>query len=133
MAERPGVMYSMDQNERTWGMLCHLSALIGWIVLPSLGNIIGPLIVWLVKKDEMPFVDSQGREALNFQISYSIFTLIMIVIGGVVSFLTCGLGALLFVPLLAIIYAVNVILTIIASVAANSGQEYMYPFSMRFF
>ena len=59
-----------DQKQRTMGMLCHLLALIGIVATANtFGPFIGPLIVWLVKKDEMPFVDDQGKEALNFQIT----------------------------------------------------------------
>src|SRR5688572_10608492 len=55
-------------DDRTWGMLAHLAALAGFIV-PVVGNIVGPLIVWLTKKEQQPFVDDQGKESLNFQIT----------------------------------------------------------------
>jgi len=57
-----------------WGMFCHLSTLCGYVM--PFGNILGPLVVWLIKKDEYPLVDDQGKEALNFQISITIWTVI---------------------------------------------------------
>jgi uncharacterized Tic20 family protein len=56
----------VDAESRMWGMLCHLSALSAYVT--GFGGILGPLIVWLIKKDTMPFVDDQGKESLNFQI-----------------------------------------------------------------
>src|SRR5687767_11747875 len=73
----PGPAYqsppqTYEQQSRLWGMLCHLSALAGFVV-PFFGCIIGPLVVWLIKKDEFPFVNDQGKESLNFQISMTIY------------------------------------------------------------
>lgn len=106
-------------QERTWAMVAHLVALAGFII--PLGNIIGPLVVWLIKKDESPFVDDQGKESLNFQISITIYCLvaailIVIVIG---IFLLIGLGIL------------AVVLIIIAAVKANSGEKFRYPLALR--
>ena len=56
-----------NKDERMWGMFCHLAALAGFII--PFGNIIGPLIVWQIKKEEFPFVEDQGKESLKFQIS----------------------------------------------------------------
>ena len=64
-----------SSDERMWGMLCHLSTFAGYLV--PFGNISGPLIVWLVKKDEYAFVDDQGKESLNFQISITIYSLVV--------------------------------------------------------
>jgi uncharacterized Tic20 family protein len=113
-------MAKMDQKqERTWGMLCHLSAL-GVFVFP-LGNVIGPLIVWLVKKEESPFVDDQGKESLNFQISFTIYCLVasilILVAIGVILLIALGIAFL--------------ILVIIASIKANEGEEFRYPLTLR--
>ncbi|MFQ6109129.1 MAG: DUF4870 domain-containing protein [Candidatus Aminicenantales bacterium] len=109
-----------ETQERTWGMLCHLSALAGFII--PFGNIIGPLIIWLIKKDESAFVDDQGKESLNFQISITIYILIaailILVIIGI--FLMIGLGIL------------AIVLIIIAAVKANSGEKFRYPITIRF-
>ena len=113
-------MAKMDQKqERTWGMLCHLSAL-GVFVFP-LGNVIGPLIIWLIKKDESPFVDDQGKESLNFQISFTIYcaisVILIVVVIGIILLIALGIGFL--------------ILVIIASIKANEGEEYRYPLTLR--
>jgi len=113
-------MAKMDEaQERTWGMLAHLTALSGFVI--PFGFIIGPLIIWLIKKDESAFVDDQGKEALNFQISIVIYAvaasiLILVVIG---VFLLIAIGIL------------DVIFVIIASVKANSGEKYRYPLTLR--
>lgn len=106
-------------EERTWGMLAHLSALAGFIV--PLGNILGPLIVWLIKKDQMPFVNDQGKESLNFQI--------MITIVAFVAALTICIGiGIILLPAVAIL---AIVFEIIAAVQANSGAAYRYPVNLR--
>ena len=63
-----------SKDERTWAMLCHFSAFAG-LIFPF-GNFLAPLIIWLIKKEELPFVEDQGKEVLNFQISMTIYLLI---------------------------------------------------------
>ena len=107
------------QEQRQWAMFAHLSALIGLIV--PFGNVLGPLVIWLVQKDKMAFVDDQGKEALNFQITVFgaaviSFFLMFILIGFLLIFVV-GLGAL--------------VLTIIAAIKANEGVAYRYPLTIR--
>lgn len=109
-----------DKDERMWGMLCHLSALSGLII--PFGNLIGPLVVYSLKKDEYTFVADQGKESLNFQISI----LIYLMISGIAVLLLVGIFFLLFVPFIAIV------LTVLAGVRANDGEYYRYPFCIRF-
>jgi len=104
---------------RQWAMFCHFAAFLG-LVFPF-GNLLGPLIVWQIKKDLDPFVDAQGKEALNFQISVALaavlcFLLMVVVIG---------------FPLLVLVSIAALVLTIIAGIKANEGQAYRYPFSWR--
>ena len=108
-------------NPNTFGMLCHLLALCGLIGIPF-GNILGPLVMWLIKRHEFPFVDACGKEALNFQISMTIYTLI------------AGLSVLVFIGfiLLPAIIILNLAYTIVAAVKANEGKEYAYPLTIRF-
>jgi len=122
-ASAPTPSPSADEKQaRTWGMFCHLAAFAG-LILPSFGQIIGPLVVWLIKKDEYPFVDAQGKKSLNFQISMTIY--------GVVAFLLCFiLIGLFLLPALAI---VDIICVIIASVKTSNGEEFNYPLSIKFF
>jgi len=101
-------------------MLCHLTALSVYIGIPF-GNILGPLIIWLIKKEEFPFVNEQGREALNFQISMTIY--------GIVSGFLC----LIFIGfiLLGILVVVHIVFVIIASVKSSEGVSYQYPLTIR--
>jgi len=87
-------MAKMDESqEKTWGLFCHLSAF-GLFVFPPFGNILGPLIIWLIKKDESPYVDKQGKESLNFQISFTIYAFIAGILDRALSAARsgCGLG-----------------------------------------
>ena len=110
-----------DKDERLWGMLCHLLAFSG-CVLPFLGNVIGPLIIWMIKKDEMPFVDDQGKESLNFQLTM----LIVYFVCFILMFVLIGL----FMIWVAAIY--QIVVVIIASIKANDGVKYRYPYTIRF-
>jgi uncharacterized Tic20 family protein len=121
MPADPNEGAAMAVSKNTWAMLCHLIALVGFLGVP-LGHILGPLIVWLIKKDEYSFVDSQGRESLNFQISMTIY-------GVIAGFLTVILIGWF---LLAILVLMNIIFVILASVRANSGRPYRYPITIRF-
>jgi hypothetical protein len=116
MSENP----QLNKEEQNWAMFCHLSALSGFII--PLGNVLGPLILWLVKKKDMPLVDQHGKEALNFQITVLIAFLVslvltVILIGFVLMFVV-GIGAL--------------VLTIIAAVKVSNGElDYKYPLTIR--
>ena len=111
-----------DSQAKTLGMLCHVTAFAGHII--PLGNIIGPLIVWLLKKDEYPFVNDQGRESLNFQISMCIYTVVAVL----VAIVTCGLGTIL----VGAVYVFSAVMIIIAAVKASEGTYYRYPLSIPF-
>ncbi|MCK5707173.1 MAG: DUF4870 domain-containing protein [Candidatus Aureabacteria bacterium] len=110
-----------EKNERLWGMFCHLSALSFLIGIPF-GHILGPLIIWLVKKNESPLIDEQGKESLNFQISMSIYL--------IVAFLLCFI--IIGIPLLFGLVLAEIILVIIAAVKTNNGEQYSYPITIRF-
>ena len=97
-------------------MFCHLAGLAG-LLIPAIGCVIGPLVVWLVKKEEFPFVDEQGKESLNFQITMLIYATVV----GLLFFVCIGL---ILAPALAIAYLV---LMIIAAIKANDGYHYRYP------
>jgi hypothetical protein len=114
-----GIAEEVSAEQRQWAFFAHLSALSGFII--PFGNLLGPLIIWQVKKNEMPFVDDQGKEAVNFQITVSIaviacFLLFLVLIG------------FLLLPLVGI---AALVLTIIAAVRANNGEAYRYPFALR--
>jgi uncharacterized Tic20 family protein len=119
-------------EERQWAMFAHLSALLGGLVTSgwagSIGFFIGPLVIWLMKKDTMPFVDDQAKEALNFAITVSIACLVLLVL----TLVTLGIGAILTVPLFAVVGIGALVLVIIAAMKANEGVAYRYPFALRF-
>ena len=119
-----------SQEERQWAMFAHLSALLGGLLTSALGGwgtFIGPLVIWLIKKDTMPFVNDQGKEALNFNITVCIALLALVLL----SIVTLGVGLLIAVPLGIIIGIGWLVLTIIASIKANEGQAYRYPVAIR--
>ena len=128
----PGGDISAEQ--RQWAMFAHLSALVGGLltsVVGGWGTFAGPLIVWLIKKDTMPFVDDQGKEALNFNITVAIIALLMAGLFGLFTVITLGLGLIIVVPLVAAFVLVWLILTILAAIRANEGRSYRYPFTLR--
>lgn len=112
-------------EQRTWGMFCHLAALSAFF--SGIGLVLGPLIVWLVKRDEMPFVNDQGKEALNFNITVSIVSAVL----WIFSIVTLGIGLLIAVPLWIAIALIWLIVTIVAAIKANDGEYYRYPFALR--
>jgi uncharacterized Tic20 family protein len=120
MSDEPQALQPVPGPEaRQWAMFCHFAAFLG-LVFPF-GNLLGPLIIWQIKKDLDPFVDAQGKEALNFQISVALaavlcFLLMVVIIG---------------FPLLMLVSIGALVLTIIAGIKANEGQAYRYPFAWR--
>lgn len=120
--DSPGQAYN-------WGMFCHLSALLGFLWMPfhgfffiPFGHLVAPLVVWLLKRKEYPFVDDQGKEALNFQISMTIYGLL----ASLLIFFVIGIFILVVLALL------DIVLVIIASVKASNGEPYRYPLTIRF-
>jgi len=109
-----------EKDSRLWGTLCHLSALAG-CVIPFAGCVVGPLVVWLLKREEFPFVDDQGKEAVNFQIT--------MLIAGVVAFMS--VFVLIGFVLLPAVGLFDLVMIVIASMKANEGERYRYPVSLR--
>ncbi len=108
------------KEERNWAMLCHLISFSGYLI--PFGNIFGPLLLWLLKREEWPQVDDQGKESLNFQITWTIFFFITIVL----CFVMIGL------VLLPVVILVDLILVVIATIKASEGELYRYPLTIRF-
>ncbi|WP_150305865.1 DUF4870 domain-containing protein [Pseudomonas saliphila] len=104
---------------RKWAMAAHLAGFLGCII--PFGSLIGPLLVWQLKKDQAPFIDDQGKEALNFQISVALAGLVSVLLMVVV------IGFLL----IWVVIIAAVVLMIIAAIKANEGQAYRYPFCWR--
>lgn len=110
--------YQLSTEARNWGAIGHLSAFIQFVGIPSF---VGPLVVWLFKKDD-PFITDQAKEALNFNISMAIYfiaSLLAIIL----------LVGILLVPIVAISWFV---LVIVATIRASNGEAYRYPATIRF-
>jgi len=111
---------STSSDIRTWCVLCHAAALLG-LFFHFLGHLLGPLIVWLVKRGDSPEVDAHGKESLNFQISMLIYDAIAAILCIV----------LIGIPLLIALWVLNTVLVIIASIQASEGKFYRYPITIR--
>ncbi|MBI9019808.1 MAG: DUF4870 domain-containing protein [Verrucomicrobia bacterium] len=107
-------MSSPSTDEKSWAMGCHLIAL--------MTGFVGPLILWLIKREGNPYVEKQGKEALNFQLSI----LLYVIICGMLSVVVIGIA------LMPLVWIANVIFILIASVRANEGDDYRYPLCIRF-
>ncbi len=130
MTEEPVVQAQVPDvapvgDERTWALLGHLSALSTFIV--PVGFVLGPLIIWLIKRDTLPFAGDQAKEALNFNITVGIVGIALVVL----TFITFGIGVLLTVPLGLVLFVGWLVLTIIAAINANNGVRYRYPLTLR--
>lgn len=109
----------ISAQERQWAMFGHLSALIG-LVIPF-ASIVAPLVIWQMRKEDMPFAAEEAKESLNFQITVAIALLVcMVLIFAVIGML-----------LLPLVGLAAVILTIMAGIKANEGIAYRYPFTLR--
>jgi uncharacterized Tic20 family protein len=137
----------IEKDDRTWGFLVHLGGVIGQAIFSPVGNIIGALVLWLFKRNDSKFVDIEGKEAVNFQITISLLMVALNIINGMAwgvwtfthfitndpvmyhghwntqFFFTVGFGK--------VIWAVNLAFSIIAAIQANKGNHYRYPFSLR--
>jgi len=111
----------ISRDARKWAMICHMVALVG-LLGNGIGFLLGPLVVWLIKKEDDPFIDEQGKEAVNFQLTMFIAAiisafLILVVIG---------------ILLLIIVGLMMIVFPIIAALKANEGEHYRYPIAIRF-
>ena len=113
---------SQSKDERMWAMCCHLAALACFVVPVPFASVIGPLVVWMIKKDEYSLVNDQGKEAINFQISialYFVVSLLLVVV--MIGFF-----------MIAALSIFGLICVIVAAVKANEGETFRYPLCIRF-
>lgn len=108
------------KEERNYAMLCHLTSLVGF-VLPIIGNIVPPLVLWLIKREESAFIDDQGKESVNFQITLSFGLMVALLLSIV----------LIGIPILFALWIAQLILVIIAAVRSQEGTAYRYPATLR--
>ncbi len=111
-----------NKDARMWAMFCHLGGLAGYLVPVIISGIITPLIIWQIKKDKDPFIDENGKEAVNFQISIAIYSLICIPL----VFIIIGIFLLIALGI------IDLVCIIIAAIKANNGEHYRYPITIRF-
>jgi uncharacterized Tic20 family protein len=104
-----------DKDAKLWAMLSHLIPIV-------LGPVafVAPLVIWLAKKDEWPFVDDQAKEPLNFQIT-------IVILYAVATLILCGLGGVLYI----LVWVLQLIFCLLAGIKANDGERYRYPFAIR--
>jgi uncharacterized protein len=119
-AADPAPPADIERQTRQWGMLLHLSLLAGFL-LPIAGLIV-PVVIWVLKKDELPGVDVHGKNALNWIISVIIYG----VASGILIIVVIG------VPLLLILVVLSIVFPIIAALKANNGEYWKYPLSISF-
>ena len=122
----PSAPAPSDSDVRIWNMWCHLSALSGLIV--PFGNILGPLLIWQIKKTEVPSVEAHGKAALNFQITVLIASLATVAVMIVLWFFCVGW---VMIPVLMAIGVAGIVFSIIAGIKANEGKDYEYPYSLK--
>ena len=111
----------IPKSHRDMAMFAHISALAGHIFTAGGASFAGPLIIWLLKREEMPFVDDQARDSLNFQLTILIGILISIPL------IFIGVGILTLIAL----WVCDLVFTIIAGIKAQEGIRYRYPFAIR--
>ena len=119
--------FNPESQARTWNMWCHLSTLSAFVV--PFGNLLGPFLVWQIKKNEIPSVESHAKAALNFQFTILIALVVSAAVAVPLSFFCVGH---LFIPILGVLVICGIILPIVAGVKANEGQDFKYPYTIEF-
>ena len=133
MSEQPGhgLTNQVDSEQRTWAMWCHLAAFATFVV--PVGSVLGPLVVWLTKKQEYPLVDREGKKALNFQITVTICVVVVFIALMAAAFTETAavvIVAAFFGFIVGIAWLVAVVM---AAVRTNEGKDFNYPISIPFF
>jgi len=123
----PPVVPSSTTSDNSLAVVMHLLGF-SWFVFPFYGNILGPLVLWLIKRGDSSYLDRVGKEVLNFQISFSIYISATLAVGTVLLIFLVGI---LFYLLAAAIWVVWIILMIVGAVKTSNGEEYKYPFTIR--
>ena len=118
MNEEADNLTPISRDARQWAMICHLAGLLG----NGIGFLVGPLAIWLIKRGDDPFIDDQGKEAVNFQITMFIAAFV----SALLILLIIGIGLLIMVGVSMVVFP------IIAAIKASEGKHYRYPISIRF-
>jgi uncharacterized protein len=120
--EKQSVPVAPISRERCWAIACHASALLGFVVWVPAANVFGPLFLWLLKKNELPLVATEGKAALNFQLSMTLYLAVALF------FMFSGLGFLLLAPL----GLANFICIVVAVIKVYQSEPFSYPASIKF-
>lgn len=110
----------VSEDDRTLGMLCHL--------LGIFTGFLGPLVIWLIKKDSSAYLAHHGRESLNLQIT---LLLVLMALGATAFILMFVLVGFLLIPVIIVLQILAIVAQILAAVAAQKGEWHRYPFCMR--
>jgi uncharacterized Tic20 family protein len=114
------VVVESNPDARMWAMLAHLFGFAGFLF--PFANIICPLIIWMVKREQFAFVDDQAKEALNFQISLTIYA----ILAGLSIFVLVG------IVLLPVVLVFGIVCKILGCIRAHQGIAWRYPLTIRF-
>jgi uncharacterized Tic20 family protein len=120
----------ITKNDKNYSAITHLSGFAGWFF--PFGNVLAPLVLWVAKKNESSYIDEHGKSAVNFQLSLILYGILLVILFVPIAILTLGLGVIAIV--LGIIPAIilKIILIVSASIKANNGEPYQYPFTIEF-
>ena len=120
----------ITQNDKNYSSITHLSGFAGWFI--PFGNIIAPIVLWTAKKSESSYINNHGKSAVNFQLSLIVYSFLLALLIIPIAIFTLGLG--LVAIAIGIIPAIilKFILIITASIKANNGEQYHYPFTIEF-
>ncbi len=116
----PSTPPGVTPEEQSGAIALQLSGFAGFL-LPSLGQILAPLVIWLIKRPESAYLDRVGKDVLNFQISYTIY----VVVAGILCWFCIGF---LVLPVILVVW---IVLMVVAAVKTSNGEEYKYPFTIR--
>lgn len=119
-----------SDDERTLCLFGHLSAVLH-LFLPFIA-IAAPIVIWAVKKDKSPYVADHMKEAINFHITLVLYSVLIPIVWAVVGVLTLSVGLFMLLPLFLVPYALGLVGIIMASLAANRGEYFRYPMTIRF-
>jgi len=122
-SQSPFPSATTDADVRSYASFTHVVPLLAHLGGPFIIPLVAAIIMWQIKKDQSPFLDDHGRESTNFQLSLLIYAVLVIPI----AVITCGMGALLAIPLLIL----NIVGCVLAAKAAHRGEYYRYPMSIR--
>jgi uncharacterized Tic20 family protein len=120
----------ISRNDKNYSSITHLSGFAGWFF--PFGNIIAPLILWSAKKNESSYIDTHGKAAVNFQMSLVLYGFLLALLIVPIAILTLGLGIIAIVIGIIPAIILKIVLIISASIKANNGERYNYPFTIEF-